>query len=315
MTRVGGPDVLTWAKVAAPVAGRGEVVVDVTVAGVNYRDVYERTGVTRAAEPPFVAGIEGAGTVRELGPGVTELAPGDRIAWMHVPGSYAERVVVPVAKAVPVPADLELELAAASILQGVTAHYLCTTTYQVGAGDAVLVHAAAGGTGLLLTQLVKLRGGRVLATTSSEEKAELARAAGADEVIGYDDFDQRVLELTSGEGVAAIFDGVGGPTAERGLACLRTRGVLAIFGEAGGEVPHIDTRLLARGSLYVTRPRSRDHVRSREALLDRAGEIFELVRAGHLRIRLAGRFPLSEAARAQEELVSRRTSGKLLLVA
>jgi NADPH:quinone reductase len=313
--RLGGPDALKLVEVPAPTPAEGELLVDVAVAGVNYRDIYERTGSVGEPTPPFIPGIEGAGTVSELGPGVTGLAVGDRVAWMHVPGSYAERVAMPVASAVPVPPGLPLERAAAVLLQGVTAHYLCSTTYAVGPGDTVVVHAGAGGTGLLLTQMIKLRGGRVIATTSSEEKAALARAVGADEVVvGYRGFERRVLELTDGVGVAAVYDGVGRETAEAGLACLTTRGVLVCFGEASGPVPPIATELLARGSLYVTRPRSRDHVRTRDELLLRAGEVFGWALEGRLDVRVGGRYTLSEAARAQADLASRKTTGKLLLL-
>ena len=314
-TRPGGPEVLELVDLPAPEPGAREILVEVAVCGVNYRDIYERSGTGGETRYPLVLGIEGAGTVRELGPGVAGVSVGDRVAWMHVPGSYAERVAMPAELAVPLPDAVSLETAAAVLLQGVTAHYLCSTTYRVERGDWLLVHAGAGGTGLLLTQMIKLRGGRVIATTSMEEKAALARAAGADHVlVGYHGFSERVLELTGGGGVAAVYDGVGRTTVEASLSCLRTRGTLVCFGEASGPVPPIDTAELARASLYVTRPRSRDHVRTRAELLERAAEVLAWILEGRLEVHVGGRYQLPEAARAHADLASRTTTGKLLII-
>ncbi|HET7856322.1 MAG TPA: quinone oxidoreductase, partial [Gaiellaceae bacterium] len=273
VTSSGGPEMLELRDEPAPEAGPGQVLVDVEAAGVNFRDIYEREGAYDR-EPPFVAGVEGAGTVTAVGEGVTELSVGDRVAWTAGPGSYAEQVAVDAERSVPVPAGVAGDVAAAGLLQGITAQYLATSTYRVQPGDAVLVHAAAGGVGLLLTQVVKMRGGRVLATTSSEEKAQLARDAGADEVIGYDGFAERVRELTGGEGVAVVFDGVGQATFDESLASLRTRGSMVLYGSSSGRVPPFDPmRLENSGSLFLTRPTLRHYTASREELLARATKV------------------------------------------
>ncbi|HEY7078009.1 MAG TPA: quinone oxidoreductase [Solirubrobacteraceae bacterium] len=306
VTRNGGPEVLEAREVPEPEPAADRLLVAVEAIGVNYRDVYEREGRgAYANSPPLVAGIEGAGTVVESG---------ERVAWVAAPGSYAERVSVPAAVAVPVPDAVSTELAAAVLLQGMTAHYLCTSTYAVREGDDVLVHAAAGGVGLLLTQMVKLRGGRVIATTSSAEKAELARGAGADETLGYDGFADAVRELTGGRGVAVAYDAVGAATFEGSLAALRRRGTLVLYGQASGPVPPFDLERLRAGSLYVSRPALPDYTTTREELLARAGEVLGWVAEGRLDVRIGGRYPLAEARRAHEDLVSRRTTGKLLLI-
>jgi NADPH2:quinone reductase len=315
VTRRGGPEVLELQDVPDPEPGPGQLLVDVEAIGVNYRDIYEREGIGGySAEPPFVAGVEGAGTVAAVGEGVTEFSAGDRVAWTAGQGSYAERVVVDEDRAVPVPDGVSSEIAAAVLLQGMTAHYLATSTYPVQAGDAVLVHAAAGGVGLLLTQIVKLRGGRVIATTSSDEKAQLARGAGADEVIGYDGFSARVRDLTGGEGVAAVYDGVGRSTFDDSLASLRVRGFMVLYGAASGPVPPLDPmRLVAGGSLFLTRPSLQHYVARREELLQRAADVFGWIADGDLDVRIGHRYPLEEARRAQEDLAARRTTGKLIL--
>ena len=314
VTRNGGPEVLEVMEREAPTAGPGQVLVDVSVAGVNYRDIYEREG-GYGPEPPLVAGIEGAGTVAAVGDGVSEVSVGDRVAWSSAFGSYAEQAVVDAAKTVPVPDGITDEVAAAALLQGMTAHYLCTTTYPVARGDTVVVHAAAGGVGLLLTQIVKMRGGRVIGTTSTGEKAELARAAGADEVIGYEDFGARVRELTGGEGASAVYDGIGKDTFDASLECLRWRGTLAIYGAASGHPPPFELgRLFAGGSLFVTRPSLAHHTATREELLARASDVFGWIADGSLEVRIGGRYPLVRAADAQQDLQSRRTTGKLILL-
>jgi len=311
--RFGGPEEMQLVDVAAPAPGPRQLLVDVAYAGVNYRDVYEREG-SYGGTPPLVVGAEGAGTVASVGAEVSEFAPGDRVGWAAAAGSYAEQALVEADRAIPVPDAVGLELAAASLLQGMTAHYLATATYPVEQGDTVLVHAAAGGVGLLLTQLVKLRGGRVLATTSTPEKEELARDAGADEVLRYENFGERVRELTGGEGVAAVYDGVGRATFDQSLASLRPRGFLVVFGAASGPVPPFDLqRLAGAGSLYVTRPTLVHYTRTRDELLERARDVFDWIANGRLDVRIGGRYQLEQARAAHEDLTARRTTGKLLL--
>ena len=286
-----------------PVAGPGEVVVDVEAVGVNYRDVYERLEADYGASPPAIMGTEGGGTT----------AGGERLAWAHGSRSYAERVAVDRDAAVPIPDGLPTDLAVAALLQGMTAHYLVHDSYPVEEGDWVLVHAASGGVGLLTTQLAKLRGGRVIATTSTDEKAELARAAGADEVIGYDGFAERTLEL-SGGGVAAVYDGVGKTTFVDGLRTLRPYGRMILYGGSSGEPDPMEWRVLSNGSVYVQRPTLRTYTRTPELLRRRAADVFALVASGQLEVRIGGRYPLADARRAHEDLEARRTVGKLLLV-
>ena len=313
ITRNGGPDVLELRDEPEPTPGDGELLVDVEAVGVNYRDVYEREGRGAAyqSSPSQVCGVEGAGTVVS---GAGEFAPGDRVAWVDAPASYAERVLVPAAKAVRVPDGTPSELAAAVLLQGMTAHYLCTATYPVREGDDVLVHAAAGGVGLLLVQMVKMRGGRVIATTSSAEKAELARAAGADVTIGYDGFSERVRELTDGRGAAVVYDAVARATFLDSLAALRRRGTMVLYGMASGPVEPYQPDGLRKGSLYLTRPALPDYIATREELLERAGAVLGWVADGSLDVRIGARYPLAEARTAHEDLEARRTTGKLVLV-
>ncbi|MBX9391168.1 quinone oxidoreductase family protein [Streptomonospora nanhaiensis] len=311
----GGPEVLRLTEAPDPEPGPGEVVVDVEARGVNFIDIYQRSGAY-AVPTPFVPGVEAAGTVATLGEGVDGPRVGARVAWAMVPGAYAERAVVPADRLVPVPDGVGAEQAAAVLLQGLTAHYLTHSTYPVQPGDTVLVHAAAGGTGLLLVQLAKARRARVIATVSTDAKADLARAAGADEVIRYDrtEVAPAVRELTGGAGVAAVYDGVGAATFDASLASLRPRGVLALFGQASGAVPPVDPqRLNSAGSVFLTRPTLAHYVAEREELLERASDVLGLVAAGALRVRVGGRYPLAEAARAHEDLAGRRTTGKLLL--
>ncbi|HEY3262967.1 MAG TPA: quinone oxidoreductase, partial [Pseudonocardiaceae bacterium] len=258
------------------------------------------------------------GTVLAAGSGVTEFAEGDRVAWIGVLGTYAGLAVTPAAAAVPLPDGLDDRLAAASLLQGMTAHYLTTASYPVREGDTVLVHAAAGGTGLLITQLAKARGGRVIGTVSTQAKEEQARAAGADEVIRYtevDDLAAKVRELTGGDGVAVVYDGVGRDTFDASLASLRRRGTVVVFGASSGPVPPVDLqRLNAAGSVFVTRPKLTDHVATRDELCWRAAEVLSMVRDGTLKIVIGGEYSLADARRAHEELQSRRTTGKLLIL-
>jgi NADPH:quinone reductase len=314
VTRSGGPDVLELREEPAPQAGPGQLVVDVEAAGVNYRDIYEREG-RYGGSPPFLAGVEGAGRVSAAGDGADEFGVGDRVAWVSAQGSYAERVVVEAAKAVPVPAAVSNELAAAALMQGMTAHYLATGAYAVQPGDDVLVHAASGGVGLLLTQVLKMRGARVIATTSSSEKEQRVRSAGADDVVSYEEFADRALALTGRKGVDVVYDGVGAATFDHSLASLRPRGTMVLFGASSGPVPPFDPmRLENLGSLFLTRPSIRHYTAARDELLGRAGEVFAWIADGRLDVHIGGRYSLEDARRAHEDLEGRRTSGKLLLL-
>jgi NADPH2:quinone reductase len=274
--------------------------------------VYEREGRGAAygrAKVPRIVGAEGAGTVLRGAGGFGE---GDRVAWAAAPGSYAERVAVPVRNAVAVPDGTSSELAAAAMLQGMTAHYLCHSTYAVKPGDVALVHAAAGGVGLLLTQIIKARGGTVIATTSTAEKAELARAAGADHTIGYEGFKDRVRELTGG--AAVVYDAIGADTFEDSLASLRPRGMMVLYGMASGPAPAFDPQRLQAHSLFLTRPGLPEYVATREELLQRAGDVLAWIADGSLEVRIGARYPLEDARQAHEDLEARRSTGKLLLI-
>jgi NADPH:quinone reductase len=314
VTSSGAADVLQVTEVDRPSPGAGQVLVRVAVAGVNYMDVYQRSGAV-SLPTPFVAGVEGVGTVVEVGDGVDDLPIGQRVGWLRGgQGSYAEYVLVDAAMAVPVPDAVPDEAAAAVLMQGVTAHYLATDTYRVQPGDTVLVHAAAGGVGQLLTQVVRLRGGRVIGTVSTEQKADVARAAGAEEVLRYEEVPGRVKQLTGGEGVAAVYDGVGGATFDASLASLRARGVLVVYGTSSGPTPPLEIpRLNSGGSLYVTRPTVVHYTATREELRARTDELFGWVASGQLRVSIGGRFLLADVTRAHQDLESRRTTGKLLL--
>jgi NADPH2:quinone reductase len=295
--RNGRPDVLECKQVSEPSPADGEVLVDVEAAGINYRDVYEREGRGYGSQPPAILGVEGAGTIA---------GSGERVAWSDVAGSYAERVAADRKRLIPI--------AAAALLQGMTAHYLAFDSYPVKDGDWVVVHAAAGGVGLLLTQLAKLRGGRVIATTSTEEKAQLARGAGADETISYEGFADRVHEITGGEGVAAVYDAVGKTTFLEGLKALRPTGTMVLYGAASGQPDPLElARLAPAGSLYVQRPTLVTYTRTPELLRERAGEVFRLVSDGKLEVRIGARYPLANAAQAHWDLEARNTTGKLLL--
>jgi NADPH:quinone reductase len=310
----GGPEVLELQEHLEPEAQPGQVVVTIEAIGVNFRDIYERQGPGYGAEPPFVAGVEGAGTVTDVGEGVSSPTAGERVVWSAAQGSYADQVAVDANRVVPIPDQVPSEVAAAVLLQGMTAHYLTTDTFAVEPGDDVLVHAAAGGVGLLLTQIVKLRGGRVIATTSTPEKAELARGAGADETIGYEDLPGRIRELTNGEGVAVVYDGIGKSTFEDSLSSLKRRGYMVLYGAASGQPsPIAPSRLQAGGSLFLTRPTLRDYTATRADLLRRGSEILGWVADGKIDVRIGGRYALEEAERAQKDLSERATTGKLIL--
>jgi NADPH:quinone reductase len=304
--RYGGPEVLEHKEVADPEPADGEVAVDVEAIGVNYRDVYERESDGYGSQPPAVVGVEGAGTIVDTG---------ERVAWSGVAGSYAERIAAPRDSLVSIPEGVSSEVAAAALLQGMTAHYLALDSYRIADGDWVLVHAAAGGVGLLLCQIAKLRGGRVIATTSTTEKAALARQAGADELIDYEGFASRVREITGGEGVAAVYDGVGRATFLEGLEALRPTGSMILYGAASGPPEPLDTSLLApRGSLYVQRATLHTYTRTPQLLRDRARALFELIESGKLSVRIGSRYRLEQAAQAHADLQARKTTGKLLLV-
>jgi NADPH2:quinone reductase len=314
--RLGGPEVLKVAEREAPRPGPGQVVVEVAAAGVNFMDIYQREGVGNyQTEPPFVPGAEGAGTVAAVGEDVTGLAVGVHVAWAGLGNSYAEEVALPAKRVVPVPDGISLQVAAAAMLQGMTAHYLVTSTYPVREGDVTVVHAAAGGVGLLLTQMVKRRGGIVVATTSGGEKAEIAWGAGADHVTGYDHFRAVVDDVTDAVGAHVVYDGVGQDTFDDSLAALRPRGMMVLYGATSGQVPPVDPqRLNTGGSLFLTRPTLVHYIADVEELRWRAGEVFDWIAKGELDVRITGTYPLADAARAQEDLASRRTTGKLLLL-
>jgi NADPH:quinone reductase len=301
--RNGGPEVLELKDVPTPNPSADEVLVDVEAIGVNYRDVYERQGGGYGSPPPAIIGVEGAGRIRNTG---------ERVAWAHVAGSYAEQVVAPRERLVPVPDDVSSEVAAAALLQGMTAYYLATDSYPVGSGDWVLVHAAAGGVGLLLTQIVKVFGGRVIGTTSTEEKARLAREAGADEVIGYDGFAERAKEI-SGGGVAAIYDGIGKSTFLDGFNALGPAGRMILYGAASGRPDPIDPGMLVAGSWFLQRPTLQTYTRTSEDLQARGRALFGLIEDGRLKVRIGARYPLEQARQAHEDLEARKTTGKLLL--
>jgi NADPH2:quinone reductase len=309
----GGSEVLTATETDDPVPAPGEVLIDIAACGVNFIDIYFRTGLY-PQPTPYVPGVEGAGTVAAVGAGVTEVAVGDRVAWAQVPGGYAERAVIPAASVVPVPDDVPLDQAAGVLLQGMTAHYLVTSTYVVQPGDTVLVHAAAGGMGMLLTQFAKLRGARVIGTVSTDEKERLAREVGADEVVRYDGFAAEVRRLTDDAGVAAVYDGVGAATFDGSLDSLRPRGTLALYGYASGKPEPFDVnRLQTAGSVFLTRPTLTHYKLTRDELLERAGAVFGHVAAGELK--LHGRqYALHDARVAHDDLEGRRTTGKLLLI-
>jgi NADPH:quinone reductase len=314
--RHGGPEVLEVAERGTPQPGPGDLLVDVAAAGVNFMDIYQREGrPPYDAPPPFVPGAEAAGTVAAVGSGVSDLAVGDRVAWAGLSQGYADQVVVPADRVVPVPDGVDLTVAAAVMLQGMTAHYLASSTYPVASSDVVVVHAAAGGVGLLLTQIVKMRGAVVVATTSTADKADLAREAGADHIAGYDTFVDAAREVSGGAGAAVVYDGVGRTTFDAGLTALRPRGCMVLYGGASGPVPPFELqRLAASGSLYVTRPVLGHHIATRDELRWRAGDLFDWIRDGKLTVRIGATYPLGEAGRAHDDLGARRTTGKLLLL-
>jgi len=312
----GGPEVLKYEDVPEPQPKAGEAVVKVDAAGLNYIDVYYRSGQYKA-ELPMTLGLEAGGTVTAVGPNVTEVRVGDKVAYTGVAGAYALYAAVPAQRLVVLPAGVSTRQGAAAMLQGMTAHYLACSTYPLKRGDTCLVHAAAGGVGLLLCQIAKMRGARVIGTVSTEAKAKLARETGADEVILYttQDFEAEGKRLTSGRGVQVVYDSVGKTTFEKGLSCLAPRGLMALYGQSSGPIGTFDPQVLnQKGSLFLTRPSLGHHVATREELLQRAGEVLGWIRDGKLRLRTEFEFPLKDAAEAHRALEGRKTTGKVLLI-
>jgi len=312
----GGPDVLKYEDVPEPQPKAGEAIVRIDAAGLNYVDVYYRSGLYKA-ELPMTLGLEAGGTVTAVGPNVTEVKVGDKVAYTGVAGAYAQYAAVPAQRLVVLPATVSTRQGAAAMLQGMTAHYLACSTHPLKKGDTCLVHAAAGGVGLLLCQIAKMRGARVIGTVSTEEKAKLAREAGADEVILYtkQDFEAEVKRLTSGKGVQVVYDSVGKTTFDKGFNCLALRGLMVLYGQSSGPLGPFDPQVLnAKGSLFLTRPSLVHHVATRDELLARAGDVLGWIRDGKLRLRTEFEFALKDAAEAHRALEGRKTTGKVLLI-
>lgn len=314
VTQPGGPDQMEMKDVNIPVPGPGQALLKVAASGVNFIDVYHRTGLYKSDWPANL-GMEGAGVVESVGEDVVGFAPGDRVAWAMARGSYAQYQVAPASLLVRVPGSLDLKLAAAAMLQGMTAHYLTHSTFPLKPGQTALVHAAAGGTGLLLVQMAKIIGAKVIGITSTAEKAEHVRRAGADHVFDYSDFDTEARRVTEGKGVDVVYDSVGATTFEKSLNALRVRGMLVSFGQSSGPVKAIEPLLLAqKGSLYLTRPNLAHFIADRAELEWRANDVLGWIAAGKINIQIAHAYPLAEAASAHRDLESRATSGKLILV-
>lgn len=312
----GGPEAMKLEDVPEPTPKAGEAVVKVDAAGLNYIDVYQRSGLYKL-DMPLTLGLEAGGTVTAVGQGVTEVKPGDRVAYTGVPGAYAQYAAVPAARLVVLPQGVSSRQGAAAMLQGMTAHYLACTTYPLKNGDTCLVHAAAGGVGLLLCQMAKMRGARVIGTVSTEEKAKLAREAGADEVILYtkQDFEAEVKRITGGKGLQVVYDSVGKTTFEKGFNILAPRGMMVLYGQSSGTVAPLDVGILAaKGSLFLTRPSLFAYTATREELVQRAGDVLGWIRDGKLRLRMEFEFPLKDVAEAHRALEGRKTTGKVLLI-
>jgi NADPH2:quinone reductase len=312
----GGPEAMKLEELPTPKPGEGQALVRIEAAGLNYIDVYQRKG----AYPnplPYSMGLEGAGVVEAVGAGVTTVRVGDRVAWTGVPGSYATHNVVSADRLVALPAGVDARAGAAAMLQGMTAHYLAHSTYPLKPGDACLVHAAAGGVGLLLCQMAKRAGARVIGTVSTEDKAKLAREAGAHDVILYSrqDFEAEVKRLTGGKGLQVVYDAVGRDTFDKSLGCLAPRGYMVLYGAASGPVAPLDPQVLnAKGSLFLTRPSLFHYIATREDLVRRAGEVLGWIQKGEIKLRIGATFPLGESAQAHRDLEGRRTTGKVLLI-
>jgi NADPH:quinone reductase len=314
--KYGGPEVLTLEEVPIPEPKAGEARVKIEAIGVNYVDIYHRTGFY-PLQTPFTLGQEAAGVVDAVGEGVTEVKKGDRVAYAMILGSYAEYAIVPASKLAPLPANIDAKSAAALMLQGMTAHYLTHSTYDLKKGDTALIHAAAGGVGLLLTQIAKLRGANVIGTVSTEAKAQLAKEAGADHVILYTqtDFAAEVKKITDGKGLHVVYDSVGQTTFDKGLDCLRPRGYMVLFGQSSGPVSPFDPgKLAAKGSLFLTRPTLAHYTLDRAELLQRANDLFTWTASGKLKLRIEKTFPMAEAAEAHRQLGGRKTTGKVILL-
>lgn len=312
----GGPEVLQLDDVPEPTPGPGELLIDVQAIGLNFIEIYQREGLYPLPRP-FIPGSEAAGIVRVVGAGVTEFKAGDGVVSQSVKGAYADRAIVPAARAVRIPDEIDTKIAAAVWLQGLTAHYLSHSTFPLASGDRALVHAAAGGVGLLLCQIAKMRGAYVIGTASTEEKRQLARNAGADQMIDYTtkDFAEETRRITNGEGVQVVYDSVGKNTFDKSLDSLAPRGMLVLFGQSSGPVPPFDPQILNRkGSLFLTRPTLNHYVATREELVARSTDLFRWIQAGQLVVRIGEEFPLDQVARAQRALAGRQTTGKVLLV-
>jgi NADPH2:quinone reductase len=313
ISQVGGPEVLKISDVERPSLNNDQALIDVTVAGVNFIDIYHRSG-KYPINLPFIPGVEGVGTIAALGSNSpTDLKVGMRVGWVMASGGYAETAAIPAKTLIPIPEDIKDEDAVALLLQGMTAHYLTRNTFEIKPGDTAVVHSGAGGVGLLLTRYIKALGGRVIATASTEEKRAIAIAAGADLAIGYEGFSEAVKDFTNGIGANVIYDGVGKDTFDEGLLALSRRGMLADFGAASGQVAPIEIMKISAGSIFLTRPTLADYVAERSELLWRANEVFETFRRGHMQVAIGGRYLLSDAASAHRELETRQSSGKLIL--
>ncbi|RPJ57256.1 MAG: quinone oxidoreductase [Acidobacteria bacterium] len=314
--QTGGPEVLQFEDVPVPEPSAGDALVQLRASGINFIDTYHRQGLYKL-KLPFVPGMEGAGVVTAVASDVTSVKPGDRVAYAMNIGSYAEQAVVSASKLVRLPPELDFSMGAAAMLQGLTAHYLTRSTFVLKPGDAALVHAAAGGVGLLLVQTAKLLGATVYGTVSTEEKAELAREAGADDVILYtkSDFEAEIKRLTSGRGVDVVYESVGRETFDKSLNCLKPRGSLVLYGQSSGPVPALDPQILnAKGSLFLTRPSLNHYTATREELDARAADLFGWIREGRVKLRVGAQYELRDAAQAHRDLEARKTTGKLLLI-
>lgn len=313
--RYGGPEELKYGDLPDPTPGADEVLVRVRVAGVNFTDIYQRTG-TYPGALPFTPGVEGVGVVEKLGSGVTGVKAGDRVGWVMIKGGYAELISLPAQRLVPIPSGVDDRTAAALLLQGMTAHFLLTDCYRVQKGEWILIHAAAGGVGLLMTQIAHMLGARIIGTTSTEEKAALARDAGADEIVLYtkEDFQAAARRITGGEGVSVVYDSVGKTTFLKSLDSLRPRGYMVLFGGSSGPAPAINPMILnSKGSLFLTRPTLANYVGSREELLRRSADVFAWAAKGALKVRAEHDYPLADASKAHADMEARKTTGKILL--
>jgi NADPH2:quinone reductase len=314
--KFGGPEALSHDEIAIPEPKAGEARVKIEAAGLNYIDIYQRSGLYPLATP-FTLGMEGAGTVDKVGDGVSEVKPGDRVAYAMIPGSYADYAIVPAARLAPLPPEIDAKTAAALMLQGMTAHYLTRSTYPLKKGETVLIHAAAGGVGLLLIQVAKQLGATVIGTVSTDAKAQLAREMGADAVILYTetDFLSEVKKMTAGRGVDVVYDSVGQSTFDKSLDCLRPRGFMVLFGQSSGPVPPFELgKLAAKGSLFITRPSLAHYSTERRELLDRATELFAWTASGKLKLRIEDVLPMASVAEAHRRLEGRQTTGKIVLL-